>query len=299
VIAISPTLLTVAAGLRWRRSRRTALGVVIQDLYSRALLETGMTSTRSANLVARLERSLLNHTDGIAVVHENFARNLIELGVDGAPVSVIPNWSHVARPRTDPSETRRRMGWQSNEVIALHAGNMGVKQGLENVIQAATWADHLQTPVRFVLMGDGGQRRHLEALAVGIRRLTFLDPLPNGEFEDALAAADVLVLNEAPSVAEMSAPSKLTSYFAAGRPVVAATDRCSAASREIERSGGGVRVNPGDAAALYYATAALGRDPVWARQIGARGRSYAAEHLTVECAARAYCEWVDRLARTR
>ncbi|WP_445185063.1 glycosyltransferase family 4 protein [Pseudonocardia sp. Cha107L01] len=299
VVAVTPVLLTVAAALRWKRRGRTALGVVTQDLYSRALLETGMMSARCASLAAGLERSLLNCADGIAVVHENFIRNLSELGVDRPTVSVIRNWSHVAPARTGRSETRRKLGWGPDEVIALHAGNMGVKQGLENVIEAARRADDSPDAVRFVLLGDGGQRRLLQAAGVGVRSAMFLDPLQDGDFEDALAAADVLVLNEAPTVAEMSAPSKLTSYFAAGRPVVAATDPRSAASREIERSQGGVRVSPGDPAALFHAVATLGRDPARGQKLGDRGRRYAQQYLTADFAARAYCEWVEKLAWSR
>jgi colanic acid biosynthesis glycosyl transferase WcaI len=302
VIAVSPVLLTVAAGLRWRKPGRTALGVVIQDLYSRALLETGMTSARTAGLATRLERSLLSRADGIAVVHENFARNLAGLGIDPAAVSVIRNWSHVATSHADRAETRRRLGWGADEVIALHAGNMGVKQGLENVVAAARHVAGFPvagSPVRFVLLGDGGQRRHLEQIAEGVPRISFLRPLPEGQFEDALAAADVLVLNEATTVAEMSVPSKLTSYFSTGRPVVAATAAHSAAGAEIARSGGGVRVDPGDPAALHDAVAALGGDPERARELGARGRAYTEEHLTETAAARAYCDWVDALATRR
>lgn len=299
VIAVSPVLLTVAAGLRWRKPGRTALGVVTQDLYSRALLETGMTSARSAALATRLERALLTRADGIAVVHENFARNLDELGVDPAAVSVIRNWSHVTRSTADRAATRMRLGWAPDEVIALHAGNMGVKQGLENVVEAARHADGTGTAVRFVLLGDGGQRRHLESVAAGVESLTFMAPLPDGEFEDALAAADVLVLNEATTVAEMSVPSKLTSYFASARPVVAATDPRSATSAEIERSRAGLRVDTGDPAALHSAVERLGSDPARAAEIGARGRTYADEHLTAAAAARAYGTWVDRLVTSR
>ena len=299
VIAVSPVLLTVAAGLRWRKPGRTALGVVTQDLYSRALLETGMTSARSAGLAARLEGGLLGRADGVAVVHENFARNLGLLGVDPAAVTVIRNWTHVTPSTADRDVTRKRLGWRNDEIIALHAGNMGMKQGLGNVVEAARTAAGAGSAVRFVLLGDGGQRRHLESLAAGVGNLTFLDPLPDGEFEDALAAADVLVLNEADTVAEMSVPSKLTSYFASGRPVVAATAARSAASAEIQRSGGGVRVDTGDPAALHAAVAELGADPERATAIGARGRAYAQEHLTAAAAARSYCAWVEKLAATR
>jgi len=299
VVAISPVLLTVAAGLRWKKRGRTALGVVTQDLYSRALLETGITSARSAGLAARLEGGLLTRADGIAVVHENFSRNLAQLGVDPAAVTVIRNWTHVRRSEANRNETRHRLGWGPDEIIALHAGNMGMKQGLENVVEAGRHAAAAGSAVRFVLLGDGGQRRHLEAVAAGVTSLTFMHPLPDGEFEDALAAADVLVLNEATTVAEMSVPSKLTSYFSAARPVVAATASHSAASAEMERSGAGVRVDTGDPAALHAAIEKFGNDTAWASETGARGRAYADEHLTAAAASRAYSTWVEGLAASR
>lgn len=299
VIAVSPTLLTVAAGLRWRSPGRTALGVVTQDLYSRALSETGMASPRRARAAARLERALLDRADGIVSVHENFVRSLRRLGVGNPPISVIRNWSHVGQARSSRDRARRRLGWRPGEVIALHAGNMGMKQGLENVVAAAREADARAADVRFVLLGDGGCRPRLERAAAGIDRLSFLDPLPDGAFEDAVAAADVLVLNEAPSVVEMSAPSKLTTYFAAGRPVVAATDPRSAAHSEIRRSGGGECVPPGNPTALFEAVASMGHDRSRADAAGRRGRRYAEAHLTPESARRAYCRWVEELAASR
>ena len=72
------------------------------------------------------------------------------------------------------------------------------------------------------LMGDGSHRRALEEMGRGIRNLAFLDPQPSDKFPDVLAAADVLLVNERATVRDMSLPSKLTSYFACGRPVVAA-----------------------------------------------------------------------------
>lgn len=70
--------------------------------------------------------------------------------------------------------------------MALHSGNMGLKQGLENVVEAARMA---QTPVRFVLMGDGSQRAELERLAVGVPALQLLPPADSADFPDVLAAA--------------------------------------------------------------------------------------------------------------
>lgn len=307
VVAVSPVLLTVLAGLRWKyrwpgsaslRARgegRTALGVVTQDLYSRALAETRMTSSRLAGWGARLEGGLLSRADGVAVVHPQFTRPLADLGVDPARITTIPNWSHIAASTSDRAVTRRELGWRDDEVIALHAGNMGVKQGLENVVAAAREADARRSPVRFVLLGTGNQRARLSELGAGIERLSFLDPLPDDRFPDALAAADVLVVNEAETVAEMSAPSKLTSYFSAGRPVVAASWPHSAASAEITRARAGVRVDPGAPAALLAAVAATTGDDA----AGLRGQAYAADALGAGRAHRAYVDWVEGLAASR
>ncbi|WP_245561519.1 glycosyltransferase family 4 protein [Actinomycetospora chiangmaiensis] len=295
VIAVSPVLLTVLAGLRWRRAGRTALGVVTQDLYSRALTETRMTSSRVASLGARLEGSLLARADGVAVVHPSFAPTVTALGVDAGRLTTIPNWSHIAPPTRDRATVRRELGWRDDEVIALHAGNMGVKQGLENVVEAARRADLAGSKVRFVLLGDGNQRARLAGLGADVERLTFLDPLPGDRFPDALAAADVLVVNEAETVAEMSAPSKLTSYFAAGRPVVAASWARSAASAELARAGAGPRVDPGDPEALHAAVLATAGD----HEAGARGRAYAADTLGAGRAHAAYVAWVEGLAALR
>jgi colanic acid biosynthesis glycosyl transferase WcaI len=295
VVAVSPVLLTVLAGLRWRRDSRTALGVVTQDLYSRALAETRMTSSRMARWGAKLEGALLSRADGIAVVHQQFGPPLADLGVDPARITTIPNWSHIAPPSGERAATRRELGWRDDEVIALHAGNMGVKQGLENVVEAAREADAAGAPVRFVLLGTGNQRARLEGLGAGIERLDFLDPLPDGRFPDALAAADVLVVNEAATVAEMSAPSKLTSYFSAGRPVVAASWPRSAASAELARADAGTRVDPGTPAALLDAILTTAADPAAASGAGARGRAYAESTLGAAAAHRAYCEWVAGL----
>ncbi len=296
VLAVSPALLTIASTLRWRSPGRTAVGVVVQDLYSRAIAETGALGGRGARAAERLERGLLRRADGVVAIHESFRRSLVGLGVDGRRVTTIRNWTHISDAVGDITALRTRLGWCPEETVALHAGNMGAKQGLENVLGAAELAERRGLPVRFVLLGTGNQRRRLEAEARGVDRVQFVDPLPDGDFETAMAAANVLLLNERPEVAEMCVPSKLTSYFAAGRPVVAATSPRSAATSEVQDSGAGLCVTPGDPHALLDAVLTLSADEPECLVMGARGRMYVKDHLTGESARDAYLRWVDDLA---
>ncbi|MEJ2866260.1 WcaI family glycosyltransferase [Actinomycetospora sp. OC33-EN08] len=302
VVAVSPALLSVAAAARLRKAGRTALGVIPQDLYGHALAETAVGSGRAAAAAADLERRLLSRADGVVAIHERFRTSIAAMGVDDTRITTIRNWTHVptvTRRTADIAAVRRELGWRDDEIIALHAGNMGAKQGLETVVEAARQADLDGVPVRFVLLGHGGRRDFLYAYARGIRRIQFLDPLPTERFTDALAAADVLVLNEKAGVAEMCVPSKLTSYFAAGRPVVAATNPLSAASAEIAASRAGVTVLPGSPRALLEGVVDLRLDPAEAEAMGLRGQLFAHDVLHVDAARHAYVAWVEGLAAAR
>jgi colanic acid biosynthesis glycosyl transferase WcaI len=151
--------------------------------------------------------------------------------------------------------------------LAVHAGNMGAKQGLENVVDAARLADEKNAPVRFILVGAGSERQALDEYARGVSRLSFADPLAENEFRLALGAADVLLVNEKPGVSEMAMPSKLTSCFGASRPVIAATDRHGITASEIAAIDAGVVVEAGDPAGLLEAIMPLRDDPELAMRL--------------------------------
>lgn len=300
VIAVSPALLTVAAGLvRWRWHGRSTLGVVIQDLYSKALVETGALGGRGARAARWLELVLVARADGVAVIHDAFRRSLIQMGIERSKITVIRNWAHTSPAVGDAAALRTAFGRPEGEIIALHAGNMGAKQGLENIVEAARLADERRLPLTFVLMGAGNQRSHLTDMARGIRSIRFVEPLPDGEFETAIAAADVLVLNERPEVAEMCVPSKLTSYFAAGRPVIAATSRDSPAAQEVNAAEAGLVLPPGEPRLLLEAALAMGRDTARADALGRNGRLYASTVYAESTARRDYLAWVRKLADGR
>ena len=187
VLCVTPPLLatamsTIRARLSWRRP---VLGILIQDLYSRGVAETGAVSGFSARAVCVVEGAAIRLADGIAVIHAGFTTELAEhLGVDVRRIREIRNWTHVDPP--DPSASaafRDAYHWGADEVVVLHAGNMGYKQGLENVIAAAELAGRSNSRARFVLLGDGNQRAHLEAAAVPVyAALEFLPPVTEEEF---------------------------------------------------------------------------------------------------------------------
>lgn len=288
IVAISPALFASAIAIAVQRLRLQRVPVVVwvQDLYSVGIAETEQGGGLAERVVRAVESRLLRSAARVVVIHERFASTAINaLGVSPERVSVVRNWTHLPpSPETDTAATRALLGWEAGETIVLHSGNMGVKQGLENVIAAAREADSRGVPVRFVLAGDGGERISLTAAAVGVRRIDFVAPFSDELYQAALAAADVLLVNEKPGVSEMAVPSKLTSYFSAGRPVLAATDAAGTTAGEISASGGGEIVAAGDPKALLEAVLALRADQGRANALGAAGRRYRESVLSEEIA---------------
>jgi glycosyltransferase involved in cell wall biosynthesis len=157
---------------------------------------------------------------------------------------------------------------------------MGHKQGLDNLLDTAALLRG--AGVRIVLAGDGNDRRRLERRAreLALTNLDFIELQPPGHWEAVMQAADVLLVNQRASVTDMSLPSKLTSYFAAGRAVVAAASADSETAREIESAGAGLVVPPTDPAAFRGAILSLVTDHVRAKELGASGRTYAESVLS-------------------
>ncbi|MDC7803551.1 glycosyltransferase family 4 protein [Sphingomonas sp. BLCC-B65] len=261
VIALSPSMFaTAVAALRlFLTPNRPPVIVWVQDIYTLGLAETGQGSHLAARIVRQVEAWTLRTADRVVAIHPRFADYLVDqLGVDREQVRVVRNWTHLTpRSATSKRAARAALGWDENARIVLHAGNMGAKQGLENVVEAARLAVERDEDITFILVGDGNQRRALVEAAADVERLNFVPPLDEDEFRFALAAADVLLVNEKVGVSAMAVPSKLTSYFDAGRPVVAATDVDGITASEVHLADAGVVVPAGSPSALLDTLVAL------------------------------------------
>ena len=298
IILVSPALFAVAvAQVRARVFHpRVPVIVWVQDIYTRGVRETGVTGSSGTSIVKRIESAVLRRADTVVVIHDRFQRYLVEsLGVDDSKVEVVRNWTHISPNRPDRAAFREKFGW-GDEIVVLHAGNIGAKQSLENVVEAARFADENGSHIRFVLLGDGNQRKRLQHLARDVVKLDFLDSLDDESFQGAMAAADILLVNEKAGLSEMAVPSKLTSYFASGRPVIAVTDEGSITAEEIAAASAGIRVDTDDPAALVREALALGGDLARGEAFGANGMAFQELVLSKNAAISQYAEIITRLA---
>ena len=197
---------------------------------------------------------------------------------------VIPNAVDVrGAPRS--RTTRRRP-------LLVAVGRLRPPKDFDTLLRALALLPDAQFDAAIV--GDGPQRRELEALLVqlGLEERVRLE----GERRDVpalLARADVFVL----SSRSEGLPVSVLEAMAAGLPVVASA--VGGVAELVLDGETGVLVRPGDPEALAAALGPLLADPALRRRLGDAGRARAEAVFDLEACRRAHVElYLRELART-
>jgi colanic acid biosynthesis glycosyl transferase WcaI len=297
VVGVIPTVADgLLASLIARRSK-IPFGLVFQDLVAVGATQSGVASSRVTSLVASVECRMVARATQIGIVTPGFRPHVEALGVPSDRILRLRNWNRLASPTRSPHEIRQSLHLAPQTVMCLHAGNMGAKQGLQNVIECARLAQVHSPEMHFVLMGDGSQRAALTQLTDRYRltNVRFMDPQPDDVYASVLRAADILVINQRQTLIDMALPSKLTAYFAAGRPVVAAVHSDSETALELRAAAAGVTCAPENPVALLKALTGLADNREMSEKLGMNGINYCRDYLEAENALRDWASFVERL----
>jgi colanic acid biosynthesis glycosyl transferase WcaI len=245
VIAVSPALGDMIVGARLARRAKTRYGILVQDLMAAATTQSNIAGgSKVARIASKIESTYLQRADSVATITESFSASVEKLGVASGKIVTSPNYSVKNIEHMDRSVARHRMGWDESLYILTHTGNMGFKQDLGNLIEAIKIVDN--PTMRLMLVGDGSQRSQLELWAKGDSRIEFMDLVSEDLYSALLAASDLLLINEAPTVIDMSLPSKLTSYEASGQLILGAVVPGGNTSEALKKLPHAIQVKAGD-----------------------------------------------------
>lgn len=273
VIAVEPPLLSFLPAWIAARCSGARSWLHVQDLEVDAAFDLGIVKGAFARRCALwLEASLLRRADRVSTISKRMAERLQAKGLAEHQVMLVPNWVDSLPPDPPGVDYRRQLGLAAGQHIALYAGNMAGKQGLETIVEAARRLVR-RADISFVLVGDGPARERLQALAEGLERVHFLPLQPLENLGALLRSAHCHLLPQRAAAADLVMPSKIGGMFASGRPTVAGVHQGTELAAVLQ--GKGVRVAPEDAAAFAEAIESLCDDPLRADRLGAQALAYA------------------------
>jgi glycosyltransferase involved in cell wall biosynthesis len=295
VVTIGSSFAGHFIGKKFAQQKKIPLLIIIHDLIGKGLEQSGIPGGRIiSKLVQRLESSNLKKASGIAVISPAMKNALKEMGVEPDKVSLIPLYVTNTIPELGSATAKMANGWDPNTFAVVHSGNMGNKQNLETLIDAAKIL-RPESGITFYLVGHGNQEAHLKNLAKGLKNLHFMPAVADEDFPNVLGGADLLVVSERVSQLEMSLPSKLTSYFFSNRPVIASVPFAGATAQYLD---GLAQIVPAeDPKLLAEKILFMKQNEAFRKSLAETALEYARLNLTRENGRKRYIEWLLDITR--
>lgn len=274
----------------------------LQDIWPEVAVKLGMLrGRRLISFFEWMEKFIYRHSRKIFAISEEFKTNLLNKGVPAGKIEVIPNFTDtdLIKPMEKANDFSRSHGL-TDKFTVLYAGNVGLSQGLEVILDAAEQLKERKEIV-FLIVGEGSCRDELIAQTErrGLRNVKLLPFQPESDVPQVYATCDVALIPLRHGITENSVPCKTYSIMAAGRPYIAGVDVGSTVWKLTEQVGCGMCIKPEDGTALAEAVLKLQSDSNARQLMGRNGRGYVERHFAREAITGRYRSTLESMVEGR
>lgn len=155
-------------------------------------------------------------------------------------VCIIPNWYNKTATSINIKD-------KSNKLKIFYGGNMGVLQDMETLKQAMLYFKN-NPQIEFIFAGHGIKHDDIKKCIdeQAIKNAEIYNFLQKEQYDKLLDDIDVAVVTLENDVKGLGSPSKVYSYYAAGKPVIAIVPIDTDIVRDIKEYHNGFTVENGD-----------------------------------------------------
>lgn len=288
VFTVEPTFFCAPLTLFVAKCAGAASWLHVQDFEVDAAFELGLLPAQGPvhDAALRIENFFIYAFDRVSGISARMVERAVAKGIPERRAILFPNWVDVNAiyPLGSASRSTNRVLQElamtrpdiCSKTILLYSGNMGAKQGMERLGPLAeSFRDDPR--VHFVFCGDGSFRKRLEEMVRELPNVTLLPLQPLDRLNELLNVADIHLLPQRASAADLVMPSRLSAMLASGRPVIATAHTGTQVATVVEKCG--LVVPPENSAALDAAVEYLVEKPELRVRLGAEARKYAESHL--------------------
>lgn len=288
IIVIEPPVFCAPQSLLTAYLSNSKAWLHIQDFEVEAFFGLGFASP-SYSLkkgINALEGWLMRRFDHVSSISKSMVARVALLNVPKNRTSLFPNWVDTKLISPDPKgrDLRKEWGFEDSRKIVLYSGNMGKKQGLEMVIEAAQAFQKTVPDLLFVMVGDGADKANLarQVKERDLENVIFKPLQPLETLPSLLAMADIHLVIQKRGVADAVLPSKLSSILAAGGFAIITADKETDLGRFVlDNPGIAVLVEPENVEEFKKTIINILADSRF-KKINVTARSYAERYLDTD-----------------
>ncbi len=306
IVASSPSFFAVVSGWMLAKRYKAKFVFEVRDLWPAIFVEMGILKTGFVlSVLEWLEMFLYKRADAIVSVSKGFAQNMVERGVDGGKIFLVPNGvsdgnaAEALEPYTNNAVQQLRTQLQINPLskVVMYIGNHGAAQALGQVVDAARLLTG-RTDIVFLLVGAGADKERLKNLGRGVPNLQFVGAQTPEKVWDFYALADVSVvcLKDVPSF-DKFIPSKIFEIMASQTAMVAGVR--GEAADILKNSESALVVPPENPEEMARAIMTLIDDAPRLKTMGAAGRTYVQQNYLHSKLGRQYLGVFAKLLETK
>jgi colanic acid biosynthesis glycosyl transferase WcaI len=281
-VFVTAPLLIAQSAVIYKLLHGTPIVTWVTDLWPEQITAaTGLNHPAILTPLSMHTRWLYSHCDRVLYSSEAFCKPLSRHIDHAQKLTYLPYWAedHYWQD-THKDSTYSETNKTPEKVFNLvFAGNLGASQNLDVIVAAAKELGP-SSNIQFTILGDGRERNRFEN-AISLEKLQslfrFMGWVNKYEVPAYFFHADALLMTLTPDpFISLTLPSKLQSYLAYGKPIIASAN--GPTNTVLKESGAGICAPANDGIALANAIREMARKSEEERSlIGAAGKRYCKE----------------------
>ena len=258
-----------------------------QDLFPETLIHMKGLSRKNPLIryFLRKEKKVYQRNTRIVTISEAMKQTIVGCGCAEEKIDVIYNWAdtqnlhHVEKKENLLMD---ELGIRKDKFIVSYAGDIGLFQGWDTIIESAKILAEKNKEIQFVLIGSGSYKETLlkRIETENIENIQVFPLQPASRLSEIYSVGDVELVPIEKGITKMALPSKTGVIMATGGPVLALVDEGSDIARIINEKEIGVAIEHGDANKLAEAILYCYSNKENLDQWGRNARYFACENFS-------------------
>lgn len=253
IFVYEPSPITVGIpAVIFSKKTKTPIYFWVQDLWPESVSVAGQIRNKSVlKALNRLTCWIYNNSKRILIQSEGFRNYILKQDIPDERIRYYPNSTESLFKKVVPSKKFKDL-MPNAPFSIMFAGNIGEAQDFENILETSRILKEKNENIHFVILGDGRKKAFVESK---IREYglddTFhlLGSYPVETMPEFFALADGLLVSlKKNPIFSLTIPSKVQSYLACGKPLIAALD--GEGAKIIKDAKAGFVSPPGDSKRL-------------------------------------------------